>query len=243
MDIEGSCVKKLSNKPKLEDSHATKQVVALLSAPLEKYSDNGTNKVMAMVIIQSIMTNHAYVSSADKLDDFNEEQNSVSRVIHVLYNDDPEEMLKVNKPILDYFDCEKAYHAGGPKRLPFTIPPLVFSALRLVWQLQNQDGDVAGEEDPATPKKIFQLLNQTVEALSYVTAPELALRLYLQCAEAANDYDLEPVAYEFFTQAFVLYEEENADSKAQVTAIHLIIGTLQRTHVFGVENRDTLTDT
>ena len=29
--------------------------------------------------------------------------------------------------------------------------------------------------------------------------------------------------------------------KAQVTAIHLIIGTLQRTHVFGVENRDTLT--
>lgn len=31
------------------------------------------------------------------------------------------------------------------------------------------------------------------------------------------------------------------DSKAQVTAIHLIIGTLQRMTVFGVENRDTLT--
>ncbi|VFQ81941.1 unnamed protein product [Cuscuta campestris] len=58
---------------------------------------------------------------------------------------------------------------------------------------------------------------------------------------AANDCDLEPVAYEFFTQAFVLYEEEVADSKAQVTAIHLIIGTLQRMNVFGVENRDTLT--
>jgi hypothetical protein len=26
--------------------------------------------------------------------------------------------------------------------------------------------------------------------------------------QAANDCDLEPVAYEFFTQAFVLYEEE-----------------------------------
>lgn len=78
-------MKKLSNKPKLEDSRATKQVVALLSAPLEKYSDivtsltlsnyprvmdhldNETNKIMAMVIIQSIMTNHAYVSSADKV--------------------------------------------------------------------------------------------------------------------------------------------------------------------------------
>jgi vacuolar protein sorting-associated protein 35 len=31
------------------------------------------------------------------------------------------------------------------------------------------------------------------------------------------------------------------DSKAQVTALHLIVGTLQRMHVFGVENRDTLT--
>ncbi|KAJ6411985.1 hypothetical protein OIU84_005120 [Salix udensis] len=58
--------------------------------------------------------------------------------------------------------------------------------------------------------------------------PELALRLYLQCAESANDCDLEPVAYDFFTKAFILYEEEVADSKAQVTAIHLIIGALQR---------------
>jgi vacuolar protein sorting-associated protein 35 len=59
--------------------------------------------------------------------------------------------------------------------------------------------------------------------------------------QAAGDCGLEPVAYEFFTQAFVLYEEEVSDSKAQVTALQLIIGTLQRTRVFGVENRDTLT--
>jgi vacuolar protein sorting-associated protein 35 len=107
--------------------------------------------------------------------------------------------------------------------------------------------------------------------------------------QAANDCDLEPVAYEFFTQAFILYEEEIAvcpspalfpmcvlvyatlfqymncltpsihclcimfyffciiflchtqDSKAQITAIHLIIGTLHRMNIFGVENRDTLT--
>jgi vacuolar protein sorting-associated protein 35 len=130
---------------------------------------------------------------------------------------------------------------GGPRRLPFTVPSLILSALKLIRQLQAQGGDIAGEEEPATPRKIFQLLNETVEVLSSVSSPELALRLYLHCAEAANDCDLEPVAYEFFTQAFVLYEEEIADSKAQVTAIHLIIGTLQRMNIFGVENRDTLT--
>ena len=37
--------------------------------------------------------------------------------------------------------------------------------------------------------------------------------LYLTClcivdSQAADDSDLEPVAYEFFTQAYLLYEEE-----------------------------------
>ncbi|TYH71713.1 hypothetical protein ES332_D05G203500v1 [Gossypium tomentosum] len=244
--VLGACVKKLSSIPKLEDSRATKQVVALLSAPLEKYNDtvtalkisnyprvmdhldNGTNKVMAMVIIESIMKNNTCISTADKVEvlfelikglikdldsatdeldeeDFKDEQNSVAKLIHMLYNNEPEEMLK------------------------------------LVRQLQGQEGDIVGEEVPATPKKIFQLLSQMIEALSAVPSPELALRLYLQCAEAANGCDLEYVAYEFFTQVFVLYEEEIANSKAQVTAIHLIIGALQRMNVFSVENRDTLT--
>ncbi|CAL0303507.1 unnamed protein product [Lupinus luteus] len=275
--VLGSCVKKLSGRPKLDDSRATKQVVALLSAPLDKYYDivtaltlcnyprvmdhldNETNKVMAMVIIQSIMKNNTCISTADKVEvlfelikglivdldgaavgevdeeDFSEEQNSVARLIHMLHNDDPEEMFKIISTV------KKHIMIGGPRRLPFTVPSLIFSALKLVRQLQGQDGDVAGEEVPTTPKKIFQLLNEIIEALSSVSSPELALRLYLQCAEAANDCDLEPAAYEFFTQAFVLYEEEIADSKAQVTAIHLIIGSLQRMNVFGVENRDTLT--
>ncbi|KAG4955216.1 hypothetical protein JHK87_040810 [Glycine soja] len=275
--VLGSCVKKLYGKPKLDDNRATKQVVALLSAPLDKYNDivtaltlsnyprvmdhldHETNKVMAMVIIQSIMKNNTCICTADKVEvlfelikglimdldgttvdevdeeDFNEEQNSVARLIHMFHNDESEEMFKII--------CTVTKHimSGGPRRLPFTVPSLIFSALRLIRQLQGQDGDIVGEEVPTTPKKIFQLLNEVSEALSSVSSPELALKLYLQCAEAANDCDLEPVAYEFFTQAFVLYEEEIADSKAQVTAIHLIIGSLQRMNIFGVENRDTLT--
>ncbi|GAV56721.1 Vps35 domain-containing protein [Cephalotus follicularis] len=274
--VLGACVKKLSSKPRIEDSRATKQIVTLLSAPLEKYNatvtaltlsnypcvmdflDNRTNKVMAMVIIQNIMKNNTWVSTTDQVDvlfelikglikdldgtaedeldeeDFKEEQNSVARLIHMLYNDDPGEMLKIISTV------RKHIMAGGPRRLSFTVPSLIFSALRLVRQLQSQNGDVAGEV-PATPMKIFQFLNQTLEVVSSVPSPELAIRLYLQCAEAANDCDLEPVAYEFFTQAFILYEEEVADSKAQVTALYLIIGSLQRMNVFGVENRDTLT--
>ncbi|MBA0836861.1 hypothetical protein Goarm_009053, partial [Gossypium armourianum] len=164
--VLGACVKKLSSIPKLEDSRATKQVVALLSAPLEKYNDtvtalkisnyprvmdhldNGTNKVMAMVIIESIMKNNTCISTADKVEvlfelikglikdldgatdeldeeDFKDEQNSVAKLIHMLYNNEPEEMLKIICIVWNHT------MAGGPKRLPFTVPSLVFSALRV----------------------------------------------------------------------------------------------------------------
>lgn len=275
--ILGACVSKIAGKGKLE-AKATKQIVALLSAPLEKYNDidtalklsnyplvmeyldDRTNKVMSNVIIQSIMKNKTHISTADKVgalfelikglikdldadnddemdeDDFKEEQNSVARLIQMLYNNDPEEMLKIICTV------RKHILTGGPKRLPFTVPPLIYNALKLVRRVQSQDDNVTEEETAsATPKKIFQILNQTIEALSMVPVPDLSLRLYLECAEAANDCDLEPVAYEFFTQAYILYEEEISDSKAQVTALYLIIGTLQRMHTFGVENRDTLT--
>ncbi|KAE9612933.1 hypothetical protein Lal_00027728 [Lupinus albus] len=276
--VLGACVKRLSGKGKIEDNKATKQIVALLSAPLEKYNDVmtalklsnyprvleyldvPTNKVMATVIIQSIMKNGTNISTSDKVealfelikglikdsdgiysdevdeDDFKEEQNSVARLIQMLYNDDPEEFFKIIDTV------RKHILTGGPKRLPFTVPPLVFSSLKLVRQMQGgQDENPFGDDASTTPKKIFQLLNQTIETLAGVPAPELALPLYLQCAEAANDSELEPVAYEFFTQAYILYEEEISDSRAQITALHLIIGTLQRMHIFGIENRDTLT--
>ncbi|CAA0836785.1 Vacuolar protein sorting-associated protein 35A [Striga hermonthica] len=102
--------------------------------------------------------------------------------------------------------------------------------LKLVRQLEDKNEGVSGDEASATPKKIFQLVTLTIDTLSSIPVPELALGLYLQCAEAANNFDLEPVAYEFFTQAYILYEEEITDSKAQVTSLHLIIGTLQRMH-------------
>lgn len=273
--ILGACVNKLAGKGKVEGSKARKQIVALLSAPLEKYKDidtalklshyprameyldDGTKREMANVIIQNIMKNKSCISTSDKVEalfellkglirdldekleldeeDFQEEQNSVARLIQMLHNDDPEEMLKIICSI------KKHILTGGPKRLPFTVPPLIFNSVKLVRRLQNQDENISEDETFVSPKKIFQILNQIIETLSNIPVPELAMRLYLQCAEAADDCDLEPVAYEFFTQAYLLYEEEISDSKAQITAIHLIIGTLQKMHVFGVENRDTLT--
>lgn len=82
-------MKKLEGFGKVKDSKATKQIVALLSAPLEKYNDvvtvlkltnyskvmehldYGTNKAMSGMIIQSIMKNTTLITEAEKVANLN----------------------------------------------------------------------------------------------------------------------------------------------------------------------------
>ncbi|KAM7490294.1 hypothetical protein LguiA_033215 [Lonicera macranthoides] len=93
--------------------------------------NSGTNKVMAMVellfeLIKGLIKDlDGPPEDEPDEEDFKEEQNSVARLIHMLYNDDPEEMLKIISTV------RKHIMIGGPKRLHFTVPPLVFSALKL----------------------------------------------------------------------------------------------------------------
>ena len=69
----------------MKDAKATKQLVALLSAPLEKYKDvvtilklsnygkvmehldYDTNRVMAVVLIQSILANNTLITAPEKV--------------------------------------------------------------------------------------------------------------------------------------------------------------------------------
>jgi len=143
-------------------------------------------------------------------------------------------------------------------------------------------------------------LLQIIEALPNVPSPDLAFRLYLQCAEVKlrtclfsmhllgkmltdlsyfirlrisvmknqlhtnfsprhTSYTKKKFRLVMFSRTFICLVSKpkqvgefnslscvknlpfEQDSKAQVTALQLIIGTLQRMQVFGVENRDTLT--
>lgn len=56
----------------------------------------------------------------------------------------------------------------------------------------------------------------------------------------ADDCRLEELTYEFFVQAFVVYEESISESRSQLQAITGIISALQSSRVFGNDNYDTL---
>jgi vacuolar protein sorting-associated protein 35 len=71
-------------------------------------------------------------------------------------------------------------------------------------------------------------------------AADLSLRLFIACGQVADQNNFEEVAYEYFAQAFTIYEEAISDSRAQFQAVCVVASGLHTTRNFGKENYDTL---
>lgn len=97
------------------------------------------------------------------------------------------------------------------------------------------------EEWEAKLASLFKFIHQVISILYHkVEASEICLRLFLLAAQVADECGLEELTYEFFVQAFVIYEESISESRAQLQAIAGIISALQSSRVFGTDNYDTL---
>jgi len=193
------------------------------------------DEVDSLLTLIGVLVSDQTDSTADfSDDDFHEEQELVGRFIHQLRSEEPD---------MQYLILTKArQHFGtGGRRIKYTLPPVVFTAYQLAYTYHKRS-----EEDDKWDKKvgkIFQFCHQTVTALVKGEQYDLSLRLFLQGAVVAGRVPFsnnETVAYEFMSQAFTLYEEEISDSKAQLAAITLIIGTLKQMSCFGEENHAPL---
>jgi len=69
---------------------------------------------------------------------------------------------------------------------------------------------------------------------------DMALRLFVACGKVADQTGHSELAYEFFAQAFTVYEEVISDSRAQFQAICVLAGALHQTRGFAREDYDTL---
>ncbi|XP_037068040.1 vacuolar protein sorting-associated protein 35-like [Pollicipes pollicipes] len=167
-------------------------------------------------------------------DDFNEEQELVGRFIHQMTSEEPDQQYLI-------LTSARRHFGTGGRRIKFTLPPILFKAYQLAYKYHKLE-----ENDDKWDKKvgkIFQFCHQTIMALVKGEQYDVSLRLFLQGAVVAGRVPFsnnETVAYEFMSQAFTLYEEEISDSKAQLAAITLIIGTLKQMSCFGEENHAPL---
>ncbi|KAH9850574.1 vacuolar protein sorting-associated protein 35 [Lenzites betulinus] len=161
-----------------------------------------------------------------------EEQGWVARMIHLFRSDN----LDVQFEILQ--TARRHFETGG-ERMRFTYPALITSAIKLCRRYHNREHlEEDWQSKVSTILKFVRQLNSILSTT--VEAPSIALRLFLLAAQIADECGFENLTYDMYVDAFSVYEESISESRAQLQAITLIIGTLQGARVFSEDNYDTL---
>ena len=168
------------------------------------------------------------------------EQQLMARCVHLLKHDDTDNLLRL------YVNARTHFADGGPQRIQFTMPPLVMGALALTRRVRERELGAAADPPTAdapqySSRKILLYILEIITTIKDAGHSEDALQLYLLAAKAADECNLQMIAYEFFKEAPIIYEEEIIDSKKQVRALTAMIGTLVTCVNFNEEHYDALT--
>merc|ERR1719210_2638835 len=232
-------------------------------APLLGMYDFEGRRAMAVYIANNVIENETFITNSeltetilgllapliqdqedgptpDKWDDaeeFAEEQSLMGKVVHLLKAEakQPDQQYQILSV------ARKMFGLGGTQSIGSTLPPIVMAAYKLAQDFYGtKDSDDKWEKKVA---KIFQFCHTTISALVKAEMSELPLRLFLQGALVLDTIPFEnqeTVAYEYMSQAFSLYEDEISESRAQLAAITLMIGTLEQMKCFSEENHNPL---
>ena len=172
---------------------------------------------------------------AMETDETLEEQGWLARIVHLLQAEDNDTQFKLLQM------TRKAY-SEGQDRIRTTTPPIMTACLRLARKFKAREhyDDNWETQSNALYKFMHSALSTLYTRVNGAGAAEMALRLFCAAGQTADICGFEEVAYEFFAQAFTVYEEAVSDSKAQFQAVCFIASSLHQTRHFGKENYDTL---
>jgi vacuolar protein sorting-associated protein 35 len=164
-----------------------------------------------------------------------EEQGWLARLVHLIHSDNNDTQFRLLQM------TGKAY-AEGNERIRTTTPPLITAGLKLARRFKTREhyDDNWSSQSSALFKFLHSAISTLYTRVNGSGAAELSLRLFCACGQVADRTGFEEVAYEYFAQAFTVYEEAVSDSKAQFQAVCVIASALHRTRNFGKENYDTL---
>ncbi|KAF4344141.1 vacuolar sorting VPS35 [Fusarium beomiforme] len=168
-------------------------------------------------------------------DETMEEQGWLARIVHLLHAEDNDTQFKLLQM------TRKAYSEGN-ERIRTTTPPLITACMKLARKFKQREhfDDNWETQSNALFKFMHSALSTLYTRVNGSGAAEMALRLFASAGQTADLVGFEEVAYEFFAQAFTVYEEAVSDSKAQFQAVCVIATALHQTRNFGKENYDTL---
>ncbi|KAF1974725.1 vacuolar protein sorting-associated protein-like protein 35 [Bimuria novae-zelandiae CBS 107.79] len=170
---------------------------------------------------------------AQETDETIEEQGWLARIVHYIRGPDNDTQLKLLQ------SARKAF-AEGNERVKFTTPAIITASIKLARQYKKREH--FDDNWQSQSSALYKFMHSTLSTLyTRVTgSADLSLRLFIACGQVADQNGFEEVAYEFFAQAFTIYEEAISDSRAQFQAVCVIASALHTTRNFGKENYDTL---
>nr|POF04284.1 vacuolar protein sorting-associated protein 35 [Quercus suber] len=166
-----------------------------------------------------------------------EEQGWLARIVHLIQAPD-------NVTQFQLLQKARTAFADGNERTKYTTPALLTQSLRLARSFKRREhlsNDDYATQSSALYKFTHTMLSSLYTRVTTAGVPDLVLRLFVSCGQVASQCENEDVAYEFFAQAFTVYEESISDSRSQFQAICIIAGALSQCSTrFSRENYDTL---
>lgn len=199
----------------------------------------GVLTLLRVIIKEGIQNPGAYPGLAGRqrggeTDETIEEQGWLARIVHMLQGADNDTQLKLIQ------QTKRSYEAGN-ERIKYTTPALITASMKLARKYKSREHF---DDDWKTQSStLYRSMHQTLTQLYTRVNPgsaELCLRLFVSCGQTADQSGFEEFAYEFFAQAFTIYEDSISDSRLQFQAVCILAGALQTTRGFGKENYDTL---
>ncbi|KAI2733274.1 hypothetical protein CBS147332_289 [Penicillium roqueforti] len=163
-----------------------------------------------------------------------EEQGWLARLVHLIQASDNDTQLKL-------LQATRKALADGNERIRYTTPAIITASVRLARKLKSREH--YDDNWQSQSSALYRFMHQSINNLYQRVNPgcaDLSLRLFVMCGEIADQTGFEEVSYEFFAQAFTIYEDAISDSRAQFQAVCIISGALHGSRGFSKENYDTL---
>ncbi|KAL8274806.1 hypothetical protein Esti_001281 [Eimeria stiedai] len=213
---------------------ASSMVFAVLAAGTPLSSAESLGRFLTL--ISPLLRDEASVKRLDDESDAVEETETATRqlqqvamLIHLANAADTDDHFNL------LLVAKSKFAEGGQRRLRVLLPPLAVSACRLLLAVLNRQ-QRAEQRDPNVTapanggKKVCQFLHSTCLELVQID-PQVALRLWLMAAMAADNANVmvggyEAICHEFLSQALVCFEEEITESKRQFAALTEMVGCL-----------------
>ncbi|KAI7897200.1 vacuolar protein sorting-associated protein 35 [Mucor mucedo] len=210
----------LSKETKLEQPQQVYQLLEICHVLIKEESTSTTVSV----------TQQYYGDEDDR-----DEKGWVARLVHLFYSDDEDVQFLLLSA------ARKQLETGSGNRIKAIFPSLIVSSLKLAKRYHKYNKNSHKTDEPEEninvnewEKKmttLYRFIHQIIMILYRQgdNTESQCVQFSLMAAQSADYCGFEQIAYDFFLDAFKVYEESVSHSKAQFDAIVYSIGSLMKT--------------